>query len=98
MRKNSIFLLLALWVLAGCRNDHLHELQYKEAQSHPALVSMIISLNESAHKERLKQELHAAKQIVNHKSTNTLGKMVNIGDSARIDIERVVYIQNHNYH
>ncbi|RCU42510.1 hypothetical protein EIZ47_09190 [Chryseobacterium lacus] len=100
MKLKLLSFLLILLVLAACRNDHLQDLHYQEEGAKSELVSRIISLNESVHKQKLLPQLKAAKE--NIKKTmpkNIFGKMVSFGDSISIDTEQVIYIENGpNYH
>ena len=49
-------LLLYFGVLNSCRNDYLRDVEQRNEHKRSGFVSKIISLNESTHRERLKEQ------------------------------------------
>lgn len=102
--KQKLFYLFGLLsvtalLIYSCRNDYLQEQQTQNETNNLQLRSQIISLSESKHKAKLLSELSQAKNILKKQnSKNALGKVVNYGDSAYINTDRVIYIENGNYH
>ncbi|MFC6267177.1 hypothetical protein [Frigoriflavimonas asaccharolytica] len=92
-------MLLLFAILFSCRPDILLEQDARNQAAQSGLTSKIISLKESAHRNKILPELKFAKQQLTNKSINPFGKTINFGDSISIDTEGVIYIENGpNYH
>lgn len=96
MKLKLLSFLLILLVLAACRNDHLQDLHYQEEGAKNQLVSKIISLNESVHKNKIAPQLSKTKYEL--KKNTAFSKGAPLGEIT-IDTEHVIYIENGpNYH
>lgn len=93
--KNKIYLLLLLMVLAACRSDYLQDAEHRDQGGQDAVVSKIISLNQSEHKSKIAPILSKIRHTL---KSNVLGKNINYGDSISIDTDQVVYIEYRAYH